>query len=194
MVVNPIGMNPKNYKPLFLDTEFTGLHQKASLISLAIVADTGEYFYAEFDDYDVAAITPWIQENVLNNLLLATVTPLPSDGTVLQGSRTEIGIAVKNWIHGLFTKYKVEKFRFWADVPHYDWVLFCELFGGSLSLPESIDFMVLDLATLLFAKGIDPSASRVELAGNPDLGSLEQHNALYDAYILKTIFDKLTEE
>jgi len=30
---------------VFLDTEFTGLHQGTSLISLALVAESGEEFY-----------------------------------------------------------------------------------------------------------------------------------------------------
>lgn len=41
---------------IFLDTEFTGLHQNAALISLAMVAETGEEFYAEFNDYDESQI------------------------------------------------------------------------------------------------------------------------------------------
>jgi hypothetical protein len=39
----------KNTK-LFLDTEFTGLHQNTTLIS-GLIADTGD-IYAELTDYD----------------------------------------------------------------------------------------------------------------------------------------------
>lgn len=35
---------------LFLDCEFTGLHQQSTLISLALVSG-GRSFYAEFNDY-----------------------------------------------------------------------------------------------------------------------------------------------
>ena len=35
---------------IFLDCEFTGLQQHTSLISLALVAESGEEFYAEFTD------------------------------------------------------------------------------------------------------------------------------------------------
>jgi hypothetical protein len=41
----------KNTK-LFLDTEFTGLHQNTTLISIGLIADTGDTFYAELTDYD----------------------------------------------------------------------------------------------------------------------------------------------
>jgi hypothetical protein len=39
----------KNTK-LFLDTEFTGLHQNTTLISIGLIADTGDN--AELTDYD----------------------------------------------------------------------------------------------------------------------------------------------
>ena len=55
---------------LFLDTEFTGLHQNTTLISLALVADTGEEFYAESAWYDETQINAWLQEHVLANRLL----------------------------------------------------------------------------------------------------------------------------
>lgn len=53
---------------LYFDTEFTGLHQGTTLISLGIISEDGRTFYAEFTDYDKAQVTPWIQENVIQNL------------------------------------------------------------------------------------------------------------------------------
>ena len=38
---------------IFFDTEFTGLHQKTTLISIGLIAETGETFYAELNP-DVA--------------------------------------------------------------------------------------------------------------------------------------------
>lgn len=54
---------------LFLDTEFTGLHQHTTLISIGIVSADGRKFYAEFTDYDKNQIDVWLKENVLDNLL-----------------------------------------------------------------------------------------------------------------------------
>jgi hypothetical protein len=53
---------------LFLDTEFTGLHQNTTLISLGIISDTGKKFYAEFNDYDDSQIDEWLTDNVLKHL------------------------------------------------------------------------------------------------------------------------------
>ena len=37
---------------IFFDMEFTGLHQKTTLISIGLIAEDGRTFYAEFNDYD----------------------------------------------------------------------------------------------------------------------------------------------
>ena len=37
---------------IFFDTEFTGLHQNTTLISIGLIAETGQTFYAELTDYD----------------------------------------------------------------------------------------------------------------------------------------------
>ncbi|MCD8540616.1 MAG: 3'-5' exoribonuclease [Leadbetterella sp.] len=186
----------KPLKSLFLDTEFTGLHQTTTLISLAIVADTGEYFYAEFNDFDHSAITPWLQSQVLDNLLLSsgTTISLPPGGKTQQGTRSEIARSLKDWLAELFRKYGPGRFRFWADVPHYDWVLFCELFGGALHLPDYIHYMPMDVATLLYVRGIDPDTPRAELLNDSSLGGLRHHNALYDAFLIHRFLLTLNKE
>lgn len=55
---------------LFMDAEFTGLRKDTTLISLGIVAEDGKKFYAEFTDYDENQCNQWINDNVINNLLL----------------------------------------------------------------------------------------------------------------------------
>ena len=54
---------------VWFDTEFTGLHKNTTLISIGLVNEYGETFYAEFTDYDKNQCDDWIKENVLNNLL-----------------------------------------------------------------------------------------------------------------------------
>ena len=39
-------------RKMFFDTEFTGLHQNTTLVSIGLVSDEGERFYAELTDYD----------------------------------------------------------------------------------------------------------------------------------------------
>ena len=59
---------------LFFDTEFTGLHSEAKLISIGIVAEDGRYFYAELNDYDKEKDTSdFVKLNVLPNLLFTAL-------------------------------------------------------------------------------------------------------------------------
>ncbi len=56
---------------LFFDTEFTGLHQKTTLISVGMVTeDLSMGFYAEFTDYDKTQLDDWLQMHVIDNLIL----------------------------------------------------------------------------------------------------------------------------
>ena len=50
---------------LYYDSEFTGLTQDTSLISLALVSDADHSFYAEFSDYHRHQIDDWLRDNVL---------------------------------------------------------------------------------------------------------------------------------
>jgi len=180
-----------NYKSLFLDTEFTGLYRDTSLISLAMVADTGEYFYAEFTDYPESLITEWLQAHVIDHLVLDKPVSLPPGGTTWRGNQAEVSAALKHWLQELHRQYPEQPFRFWADVPHYDWVLFCELFGGALYLPEFIHYMPMDLATLLYAREMDPDTPRASLSSSPSSDFLRPHNALYDALLIREILNRL---
>ncbi|MBK9270725.1 MAG: hypothetical protein IPM48_03940 [Saprospiraceae bacterium] len=53
---------------LFLDNEFTGLHQRTTLISLALVSESGEEFNVELTDYDRAQVFPWLDEHLIINI------------------------------------------------------------------------------------------------------------------------------
>lgn len=181
---------------IFLDTEFTGLHQYTTLISIGLAAESGEIFYAQLDDYDREQVDPWIEENVL---------PLLSEGLsnaeythtkpvmLCHGIMVEVSKAFRRWIKQFGGENSVE---IWADVMAWDWVLFCEVFGGALALPEQVHYIPRDLSTLLWLKGIDPDIAREELGSvdwsHPKL-KLAKHHALYDALLEKDIFDRLTK-
>lgn len=168
-------------KRIVLDTEFTALQQDTQLISLALVTDSGENFYAVFNDFDKDRCNIFVKENVLPFLN-------DKDSNTISGNTNEIVIALKNWL----SQFEQFQLQFWADVPHYDWVLFCELFGGSLNLPKNIHFMCLDIATLLMANGFDHQTERIKLINQAEIKDKYQiHNALSDAEIGMTLLKKL---
>ncbi len=56
------------FMKIFFDTEFTGLHQNTTLISIGCVAEDDRQFYAEFTDYDRSQVDDWIKLNVIDKL------------------------------------------------------------------------------------------------------------------------------
>lgn len=177
-------MRPARTK-LFLDTEFTGLHQNTTLISLALVADTGDEFYAEFTDYDAHQVDPWIQDNVLTNLILA-YHPVGSDVSNpeghhhIKGPTAFVAESLMEWLR------RFGQAEIWVDVGAYDWVIFCQLFGGAQKLPKNIFYIPYDVATLFRVVGIDPDVRRDAFAAvNGWHDALPQHNALHDAQVLR---------
>jgi len=178
------------YTKLFLDTEFTGLHQNTTLISLALVAETGDEFYAEFNDYDESQIDSWIQENVLDHLLLADQSKYSAayvgKRRSVRGTVDTIAEHLIDWLA------KFERVEIWSDTLAYDWVLFCQLFGGALEIPKHIYYIPFDLATSFRIFGIDPDANREEFAAmNGWKDDLPKHNALHDARVQQACYQVL---
>ena len=82
---------------LYFDTEFTGLHKDTTLISLGIIADNDERFYAEFTDYDRNQCDNWIKKNVIKNLFLERI-PITNERVNKYGSgNCEAEIAGKKY-------------------------------------------------------------------------------------------------
>jgi len=179
---------------LFLDTEFTGLHQYTTLISIGIVAENGASFYAELTDYDETQVDDWLNENVIAHLKLQkTSTPYfeikEETAWEAKGDRQW----VKEKLIAFLTQF--EKIVFWSDHMAYDWVLFCQLFGHAFNLPKQIYYIPFDLATLFKIKGINPDVKREVFAGEKikNLKSIahHKHNALYDAQVIRLCYEKL---
>ena len=175
---------------LFLDCEFTGLTKDTDLISLCLYQDEDSFFYAEFNDYDVQKISPWHEQHVLNRLYYHSNTEIMSSaGNVIKmkGSRDKITSELTKWL-SLFSSIQI-----WGDVPAYDWVLFCDLFGGALAIPKQIHYICGDIATLLIRSGIDKDISRIEFVKDSlKQTNHEQHNAFFDAYLTRLCYQKLT--
>lgn len=55
---------------IFFDTEFTGLHQNTTLISIGLVSEDDRTFYAELNDYDKSQVDEWLEDNVIKKLTM----------------------------------------------------------------------------------------------------------------------------
>jgi hypothetical protein len=177
---------------IFFDTEFTGLHQNTTLISIGFIAEDGKTFYGEFVDYDKSQVDDWIQENVIDNTLFLK----KKNNTVLNstslnqychvGAANTIVSDLKDWLA------QFDTVEMWSDCLAYDWVLFNELFGHAFNIPNNVYYIPFDISTLFKIKGIDPDISRekfIKESINKD--SIQKHNALWDAEVIKLCYEKL---
>lgn len=160
---------------IFFDTEFTGLHQRTNLISIGITAENGSEFYAEIGDFDARYVSIWVRDNVLNNLTGKNVI-----------KRKELKGKLERWLDQ-FNKVEV-----WSDCLAYDWVLFCDIWGGAKHIPRHIYYIPFDICTLFLAHGIDPDIDREEFAGKEQFDHARKHNAMHDARVIKACYEKLT--
>jgi hypothetical protein len=80
----------------------------------------------------------------------------------------------------------------WGDYISYDWVLFCQIFGGALNIPKNVYYIPFDLSTLFKIKGIDSDINREKFANYEDYKfEMPKHNALRDARIIKMCYEKI---
>jgi hypothetical protein len=111
----------------WIDTEFIELPYTIDLISIGLVAESGQEFYAESNEVDWAPASQWTLQHVRPQL----------DGRGMP--REEIGYAVRRFTDGDHAP------EFWGYFPAHDWVAFCWLFGGLGELPFHFPQHCLDL-------------------------------------------------
>lgn len=169
---------------LFFDTEFTGLHQKTTLISIGIISDCGKTFYAELTDYDKSQVDDWLEQNVISNLYLTENDNAAFlDKWIIKGDTTTVKEALTVWIA------QFEQVEIWSDCLSYDWVLFNQIFGHAFSIPKNIYYIPFDICTLFKVKGIDPDTNREQYSEM--VKNSTKHNALWDAKVIKLCYEKL---
>ncbi|MBX7226363.1 MAG: 3'-5' exoribonuclease [Chitinophagales bacterium] len=185
---------------IFLDTEFTGLTQHTVLIAIALVVDVGHYFYAENTAFNLSNVEDeqqraWLETNVIANL---GQVPYSNDlkKMSIQGNPQQIAMALQIWLEQFGIKKDesgniVPNIQVWADVPHYDWVLFCELFEGALKIPKQIHWKCVDLYSYLEGRGIKTnSIDDLATVAKSVNTTLFRHNALHDAIYGLKVYEK----
>lgn len=183
---------------LYFDTEFTGLHKRTTLISIGIVSESGEKFYAENENYKENQCGDWIKENVLKYTILGGNEKLSErlgkdeHTTVVIGSKADIRYKLKEWLKQFYGV------QFVSDVCHYDMVLLIDIFGGAFELPENVSAVCHDINqdiaihyNISDREALDKSREEIvsELCGNFIAG--DKHNALYDAEVIKAIYEEV---
>lgn len=152
-----------------IDTEFWehGHMQPLRLISIGIVSETGQRYYAVNQDFDWTKLSKtapnhWLIDNVKPHLYLDDMD---------KAKVTKPLFRIRTDLLNLFKNDPSPEF--WAYYADYDWVLFCQIFGTMLDLPKNFPMLCLDIEqkrrALGFTKDVYPEKFKPE------------HNALVDA-------------
>lgn len=146
----------------YMDTEFAENGTTIKLISIALVSESGDEFYAcASDGWSPDDCDEWVKENVLAKL------PPRSDASRWM-SRAQIREAVLDLLNPSSGP------EIWAYFADYDWVAFCQLFGRMVDLPGGMPMFCRDIKQEMDRLGM----SKKDL---PALDPKVAHDALTDA-------------
>jgi hypothetical protein len=144
---------------VYFDTEFTGLVPGTSLISIGMVTEKDERFYAEFTDFDEQLCYDWIFENVIANLRqdhmrakISNRVSVVENETYVVGDSVYIRSILEEWFEGQADITEDKRIQLVGDVCHYDMVLLANLFGGAKKLPSCINPCAYDICQDLCAR------------------------------------------
>lgn len=192
---------------IFMDMEFTNLGKDADLISIGMVTQNNITFYAELIDYDVTKASNFVKEHVLPNLKFGLPQPGQDphwmwdreNNAEIHCKKAVLARWIDDWFQSLlggrlsWVDYEEErppyinepKIEIWSDCLAYDWVLFCDIFGGAEKIPGCVYYIPFDICTVLKMKKIDPDIDRYSFV---KFDSSKKHNALTDAQVLRKCF------
>lgn len=157
----------------FLDTEFNEDGRTIELISIALVSERGDSYYAVSKEFDPAKCSDWVRANVLLHLLSLE----PGDWWK---TCKEIATDLR---HMLLADGEPEIWGYFSD---YDWVALCQLFGTMMDLPDGFPMFCLDLKQEMHRRGI----KREDLPAQTGT----HHDALEDARWIRDAWLQLRAE
>ena len=190
----------------FLDTEFRERPNTIDLISIGLVAENGEEFYAVSKDFNLHETweDEWLRKNVLKNIhaelsektgpgvagpennMLKSFTEENLGRLIeIQGKHNrEIAREVKEFVYRTNKKFNEAgtkrnnpgQIEFYGYYADFDWVVFCWLFGKMIELPKGFPRYCKDLKQMADDLGLTGRWMKEKCPPPPD-----DHNALSDA-------------
>ena len=199
---------------VFFDTEFTGLHKNTTLISIGLVASTGETFYAELIDFDKRQVDSFVEKNVINNLIycdpyeMSPYTKMyatkpayvfdPEDNSETPLIADAVAVGTKRFVAEKLSKWLSQfgDVSLISDVCHYDMALFIDLFGSAFDIPSNVSPSCYDinqdiakLYGISQREAFDKNREDIIKEFRPEnLPSGNKHNSLYDALVIQQVF------
>lgn len=203
---------------VYFDTEFTNLGKDADLISIGMITENSDVFYAEITDYDRNKCSEFVKSTVLPNLYFGTRNRVDNLHAyrlydmvpgICSGTKVEVRDKITDWLS------KYNNIQLVSDCCHFDMVQFIDLYGDASNLPKGVapvchdingdiaknynisDIEAFDKSREEIYKELEstklPSNIPLEMYSKAffNLGAVAKHNALYDAIIIARISDYL---
>lgn len=187
---------------IYFDCEFTGLHKNTTLISIGMVTENGDTFYAEFADYDIKECDEWIKTNVIDKLLFNDKVDhydidIIGKKSMLKDDKTGVFVELYEWMELVRNG---EYVQFVSDVCHYDMMLLIDLItngGTAFNLPgfispvcHDINHDIADYYEISDKEAFDKSREEI-LTDFKRTVDGEKHNSLYDAKVIMEIYNHI---
>lgn len=184
----------------WLDTEFIEDGVTIDLISIGIVCDDGREYYACNDECNLFKANQWVKDNVLIHLPPKHIGVNPGNPDVSPKVRQDIlmwktrdrikedlllffagGVVDSEEDQSLNWDQAIQGLEIWGYYADYVWVVFCQLFGTMMDLPEGFPMYCRDIKQWC------------DELGNPKLPEQGkgEHHALADARWNKQAWDFL---
>ena len=190
---------------IFFDTEFTGLKKDTTLISIGLVSETGKSFYAELTDFDENAYNDhFLNQHVFANTMFLKTKPVNIQPKQFKGPDSLTVFGDKKFIRdALMTFFNEcrnnsdENIQLVSDVCHYDMVLFIDIFGTAFDIPEFISPVCTDINSMIANyykitefEAFDKNREKILEENKITIpNKFTKHNSLYDALVIKEIFN-----
>lgn len=170
----------------FYDTEFLDDGQTIELISIGIVDDQRNEYYAVNADCDFSRIRDddWLWANVVPSLPTTKHSwDDPNQGRLITTLDTSVACVKPKWVIANEVRDFILNWpqrRLWADYAAYDHVALAQLWGPMVKLPDGIPMWTHDIEQLL--EQLPATFKKPRQAAG-------EHNALEDARHNKRVFD-----
>ncbi len=151
----------------YLDTEFIERPGYLELISLALVKETGESYYAISSEFDESQANAWLHQNVIAKL----------ERKALRKRKEQIAQELFEFIG-----YQIPKI--WAYYATFDWACILWLYGGMEKLPYNFP---------MYCRELKQEIDRIRLPESEFPTKHKQHHALADAQWNRALHLRLIE-
>ena len=112
--------------------------------------------------------------------------------TRVKGGKEFVKYHLEEWL----TRYD-EEVQLVSDVSHYDMVLFIDIFGGAFDIPDNVCASCHDINQdiagfydITESRAFDISREKIIKDSGYEVDG-EKHNSLYDAKVIRAIYNKL---